>query len=112
MEMIEKYPDKPWDWRAISWNPNLTMEMIEKYPDKPWKWEEISSNRNLTMDFIEKYIDKKKFIIEYIIPKNQEIFENKLKKFNAFIIKVNLSRLSKNFSEFFNYIIYFIIFHS
>ena len=34
MEFIEKYPDKPWDWRLISANPNITMEFIEKYPDK------------------------------------------------------------------------------
>ena len=57
---------------------------------------------------IEKNIDKKKFSIEYIIPKKQEIFENKLKKYNSFIIKVNLSRLSKNLSEFFNYSFNFI----
>ena len=57
---------------------------------------------------IEKNIDKKKFSIEYIIPKKQEIFENKLKKYNSLIIKVNLSRLSKNLSEFFNYSFNFI----
>jgi hypothetical protein len=32
MEVIEKYPDKPWDWGRISRNPNITMEMIEKTP--------------------------------------------------------------------------------
>ena len=35
---IEKYPYKPWNWKYMSQNPNLTMEIIEKYPDKPWKW--------------------------------------------------------------------------
>jgi hypothetical protein len=45
MGMIEKYPDKPWDWvGGISQNDNLTMEMIEKYPDKPWNWDCISRN--------------------------------------------------------------------
>jgi hypothetical protein len=43
MEFIEKYPDKPWEYR-ISQNPNITMEIIEKYPDKPWNWYEISQN--------------------------------------------------------------------
>ena len=57
---------------------------------------------------IEKYIDKKKFKIDYIIPKNKKIFENKLKKSKAFIIKINLARLSKNLNEFFNYILNFI----
>ena len=29
----------------ISRNPNITMEIIEKYPDKPWNWPTISMNR-------------------------------------------------------------------
>ena len=37
MEIIEKYPDKPWDWVEISRNPNITIEFIEKYP-KTWNW--------------------------------------------------------------------------
>lgn len=57
---------------------------------------------------IEKYIDKRKFNIEYIIPENKKIFENKLKKNNVFFTKINLTRLSKNFYELFNYIYYFI----
>ena len=57
---------------------------------------------------IEKYIDKSKFNIEYIIPENKKIFENKLKKNNVFFTKINLTRLSKNFYELFNYIYYFI----
>jgi hypothetical protein len=24
------------DWDSISCNPNITMEIIEKYPNKPW----------------------------------------------------------------------------
>ena len=58
MEMIERYPDKPWCWSGISNNPNITMEIIDKYPDKPWNWSGISSNPNLTMDIIEKYPNK------------------------------------------------------
>ena len=34
MDIIEKYPNKPWDWRCISQNPNITMDFIEKYIDK------------------------------------------------------------------------------
>ena len=47
--MIEKYPDKPWNWEWISRNPNLSMEMIEKYPDKPWDLESIIVS-NFTTD--------------------------------------------------------------
>ena len=58
MEIIEKYPNKPWDWNSISRNPNITMMMIEKYPNKPWNWECISMNPNLTIEMIEKYPNK------------------------------------------------------
>ena len=58
METIEKKPDKPWNWRNISINPNLTIKFLEKNPDKPWNWYDISYNPNLTMETIEKYPDK------------------------------------------------------
>ena len=34
MEIIEKYPEIPWDWDNISLNPNITMEFIEKHINK------------------------------------------------------------------------------
>jgi hypothetical protein len=58
LEIIEKYPDKPWDWGYMSINPNITMEMIEKYPNKPWGCGYISRNPNITIAFIEKNTDK------------------------------------------------------
>ena len=59
MEIIEKYPNKPWNWDYISYNPNITMEFIDKYPDKPWDWFwGISRNPNINMEFLEKYPDK------------------------------------------------------
>ena len=30
IKLIEKYPNKPWNWYRISHNSNLTIEMIEK----------------------------------------------------------------------------------
>ena len=57
-DFIEKHPTKKWDWNYISRNPSITMEIIEKYPDKPWDWEWISMNPNITMEMIEKYPDK------------------------------------------------------
>ena len=41
MYLLEKYPEKPWDWSGISSNPNVTMEMIEKCPNKRWNWYNI-----------------------------------------------------------------------
>jgi hypothetical protein len=58
--LIEKYPDKPWDWRTLSSNPSITPEFIEKYSDKPWDWgiNGLSRNPVITLEFIEKHIDK------------------------------------------------------
>ena len=36
-EFVLKYTDKL-DWDYISRNPNISMDIIEKYPDKPWVW--------------------------------------------------------------------------
>ena len=65
--LLEKYPNKPWDWDDISRNPNITMEIIEKYPDKPWNWSYISSNQNITMEIIEKYLINLGIGIRYIL---------------------------------------------
>ena len=35
--LLEKYPDKPWDWTEISENPNLTIEIINKVVNKEYK---------------------------------------------------------------------------
>jgi hypothetical protein len=45
------YPDKHWDWCALSWNPNITFDNVTldhmfAYPDKPWDWHCVSSNPN------------------------------------------------------------------
>ena len=37
-------PDKPWNWKSISMNPNITMDIIRDNPDKPWCWLHISQN--------------------------------------------------------------------
>ena len=33
MEIIENNIDKPWNWKCISRNPNLTSKFIDKYID-------------------------------------------------------------------------------
>jgi len=37
---LMKYGDKL-EWYCLSENPNITIEMIEKYPNKPWDWRYI-----------------------------------------------------------------------
>ena len=82
MEFIEKYPT--WDWEIISENPNLTMEFIEKYPNKPWNWRFISRNPNITMKIIEKYIDKINFVS---LSQNKFTFENmRIKKKEGYLL--------------------------
>ena len=51
-KLIELYPDKPWDWRGISSNPNITWEIIQAsldasrgILDKYWNWECMSFNK-------------------------------------------------------------------
>jgi hypothetical protein len=55
---VEANPDKPWDWYALSINPNITMEIVEANPDKPWDWIGLSQN---------------------IFPKEKEMFELRVK---------------------------------
>ena len=59
--LIEKYIDKPWDWKCLSLNPNITPDFIEKHIDKPWDLYSLARNPNIlniTPDFVEKHIDK------------------------------------------------------
>ena len=56
IKLIEKYPDKDWNWEKISEHPYLTIEIIEKYIDKPWNWYYLTNN--VSLDFVEKYPDK------------------------------------------------------
>jgi hypothetical protein len=44
MDIIEKYPNKPWDWEYISMNPNITMEFIEKNK-KEISFQHLSRNK-------------------------------------------------------------------
>ena len=84
MEIIEKYPDKPWSWCHISDNPNITMEFIEKYPEKPWEWMSISENSNITIEIIEKYYNKIDF---ERLSNNLFTFENlRIKKKEAYLL--------------------------
>ena len=49
---LMKYEDKL-DWDYISQNSNITMEIIEKYPEKPWVWWGISQNPNITIEIVD-----------------------------------------------------------
>ena len=57
-KLIQLYPDKDWDWRSISCNPNITWEIIQDNPDKYWSWFGISGNPNITWEIIKNNPDK------------------------------------------------------
>lgn len=59
-KLIIKFPNKHWDWRYISRNPNIT---IEENPDKPWDWKNISRN---TFNYLKRIkICQRTFIKRY-----------------------------------------------
>ena len=58
-------------------NPSITMEIINKYPDKPWHWYDISMNPNITMEDIEKNIGKINF---NLLSRNEFTYQNKLNR--------------------------------
>jgi hypothetical protein len=59
-QFILNHPEKDWDWKELSANPNITLEIIEKYIDKPWNWYLLSRNimSNERDNFIRKELQK------------------------------------------------------
>lgn len=65
IQLLERFPNKPWDLNGLSCNPNITMDWILEHPhthDKmdsgstnlscAWVWVQVCSNPNLTMHFL------------------------------------------------------------
>ena len=100
MEIIEKYPDKNWNWKGISVNPNITMEIINKYPDKPWDWDAISSNENITIEMINKYPNKGWYWQGLSENPFEKDYENELKKLKLEIIEEELIQKTWHPSRF------------
>jgi hypothetical protein len=49
---VQANPDKPWDWRGLSRNTNISWDIVKAHPDKPWDWERLSINPDITFDFV------------------------------------------------------------
>jgi hypothetical protein len=58
MTIVNKFPNKRWDWIYLSGNRGITMQDIIDNPDKPWDYAEIGSNPNLTIEFLDANLDK------------------------------------------------------
>ena len=82
IDFINKYPNEGWNWERISYSLNLSIEIFEKYPELPWDWEQISANPSLTIEMIYKYPDEDwewEQISENSFEKEYEIELKKLK---------------------------------
>ena len=44
IDIVLAYPNKPWDWRYLSANPNITFSDILTHPEQPWNWMCLSRN--------------------------------------------------------------------
>ena len=44
LEIVQKNPDKQWDWKQLSTNPNVTWKFVINNLDKDWNWNLLSRN--------------------------------------------------------------------
>lgn len=63
LQLLELFPDKPWGWKQLSRNPNITMEFIATNLSCAWDWKNLCSNPNLT----------KTIFLEWILPKLEQL---------------------------------------
>ena len=51
IKLLQRFPNKPWNWHYLSRNPNLTIEDIKlcPHPHGNWKPYYLSANPNITM---------------------------------------------------------------
>ena len=63
MKDVLACPDKLWNWKWLSLNPNITMNDILAYPDKPWDWGWLSQNEFSSHPILQLRAIKKLIII-------------------------------------------------
>ena len=51
IKLLNTFPDKEWDWYALSRNPNITWNIVEANPNKPWDWDGLSQNLNIYLGY-------------------------------------------------------------
>jgi hypothetical protein len=45
---VEANPHKPWNYKALSQNPNITWDIVEANLDRPWDYESIFERMKTT----------------------------------------------------------------
>jgi hypothetical protein len=46
--IIEAYPSAPYDWLALSMNPNISFGFIQSHPELPWNMKAVSRNASVS----------------------------------------------------------------
>lgn len=83
--LINKYPENPWEWACISYNPNITLDYMKLHEDNiNWEWAVINPNIKLE-DLSGKLLD------DYLISQNPTLVIEKEKQLQSSL----LNRLDK-----------------
>ena len=52
VKLLEKFPNKDWEWYHLSKNPNITFQYVLENSDKDWDWDGLSCNPNITFQYV------------------------------------------------------------
>lgn len=61
LEYIKAHPEISWNWLVISASPKITWETIKTNPKLPWNWVGVSRNSSITMEIINANLDLSRF---------------------------------------------------
>ena len=51
-DIVKNTLEKKWDWYELSRNPNITWGIVKNNPEKPWSYYGLSLNPNITWDIV------------------------------------------------------------
>ena len=57
-EIVKANPDKDWNYYLLSGNPNITWEIVKANPEKPWNYCYLSANPNITWEIVKANPEK------------------------------------------------------
>ena len=57
-DIVLAHPNKSWDWNGLSRNPNITFDIVLAHPEQPWDWYWLSLNPNITFDIVQSHPNK------------------------------------------------------
>lgn len=98
LDIIISHYSEDWDWTEISKRPELTWEIIENNPKIKWDWIQILSHPNITWEIIKKYIDLSNIsTVSNICEKNE--------RYKEFQQDVDIWKNSKSYDEYLRNII-------